>query len=171
MRLASFAAQTTVAILATLFIAPNSHADDTVRFPGTYSKGHNITEPRPASSRYFQTTEGGVVVIGNKAGFYLYVKMREQPQMPLYVRIEYENPEGGSPASNDMDIAPGHEAFGFSSPDFVKGLKIYSEYKIVVKAFISREAHEPIDVLCQTVRSYVDSRQEELKVFRRLKRQ
>jgi hypothetical protein len=158
-------------MLATLLIGLDSHAADTVRFSGTYSKGHNITEPRPASSRYFETTEGGVVVIGNKAGFYLYVKMREQPPTPLYVRIEYENPEGGSPASNDTDIAPGHEGFGFSSPHFVKGLKIYSDYKIVVKAFSSRDAREPIDVLRQTVRSYVDSRGEELKVFRRLKRQ
>lgn len=55
------------------------------------------------------------------------------------------------------------------SPEFVKGLKSYADYEITVKIFDSRGAKEPIDMLKQTIRCYVDTRGAKAKMFGRLK--
>jgi hypothetical protein len=135
---------------------------------GVYEHGHNITEPRPQKSRFLQTTQGGVVVLGQKAGFFLTVKTNEHPKSALYIRVEYEDPRGGIPAWNDMEFSPNAGGFNFSSPGFVEGLKIYSDYEIKVSIFERSGDPKPIDVLRQKVRSYVDTRGTELKVFSKL---
>ena len=136
---------------------------------GTYLAGSNVTEPRPSQSKHFETLHGGVVVIGNVAGFYLFVKVREAPPSPLYVQIEYQDPLGGPSITNDMEFLPTMQELRFSSPSAVRGLRVGAEYKITVKVFEQRHATETLDVLVQTVRSYVDTAGAEPKVSNRIK--
>jgi hypothetical protein len=137
---------------------------------GVYAKGHNITEPRPVGSRFLETLQGGVVVLGDTAGFFLTVKVKEPPSSPMYIRVEYEDPLGGAPASNDMEVRPEASELTFSSPAHVRGLKNYSDYKLTVSVYERRGDAKPVDVLRQKVRSYVDTTGSEIRIFRRLKR-
>ena len=136
---------------------------------GTYQKGNNVTEPRPQKSEYFETLHGGIVVVGDNAGYYLFAKVIKKPTKDSYIVVEYENPSGGKPFTNDMEFKTTAEELHFSAPEFVKGLKSYSDYGITVKVFESREAKEPIDVLKQTIRCYVDTSGPKAKMFNRLK--
>jgi hypothetical protein len=136
---------------------------------GTYQKGSNLTEPRPKKSEYLETMHGGIVLIEDVAGFYLFAKVIKHPERELYLRIEYEDPSGREPLVNDMRFMPDADELHFSAPHGVRGLKSYGDYQIVVKVFDSKDAREPLDTLKQTVRSYVDTRGEKPKLFKRLK--
>lgn len=136
---------------------------------GTYQKGNNVTEPRPKKSEYFETLHGGVLVVGDDAGYYLFTKVIKKPAKDLYIVVDYENPSGGKPLTNDMEFKTTAEELHFSAPAFVKGLKSYSDYEIIVRVFESKEAKEPIDTLKQTIRCYVDTRGPKAKMFNRLK--
>ena len=136
---------------------------------GTYQKGNNVTEPRPKKSEYFETLHGGIVVVGDNAGYYLFTKVIKKPSKDLYIVVTYENPSGGKPFMNDMEFKTTAEELHFSAPEFVKGLKSYSDYEITVRVFESKEAKEPIDMLKQKIRCYVDTRGPKAKMFSRLK--
>ncbi len=156
-------------IAASLFCVSSTHAAQPALVTGTYQKGSNNTEPRPKRSTYLETLHGGVVVMPEGAGFYLFTRVIKKPENELYVTVEYENPLGGKPFVNDMAFVPTAEALHFSAPEFIRGLKSYGDYKIVVRVFESRSATEPIDTLKQSIRSYVDTRGEKPKLFKRLK--
>jgi hypothetical protein len=74
------------------------------------------------------------------------------------------------PFTNDAVLKPTTEGLVFSSPDFVKGLRIYADYTITVRIFASRNAADPIDMLKQKIRCYVDTRGPTLKLFESLKK-
>ena len=133
---------------------------------GTFMPGSNSTEPRPAQSRYLETLHGGLIVIGDAVGFYLFIRVREAPAAPLYITVEYPDPLGGPPITNDMDFLPVATDLHFSSPDAVRGIKLYSDYQIVVRVFDKKGSDSPIDTLVQTVRAYVDTRGAHPKVFK-----
>ena len=50
---------------------------------GTYQKGSNVTEPRPKKSEFLQTLHGGIAVIGDKAGYYLFTRVLKKPDKDL----------------------------------------------------------------------------------------
>jgi len=152
-------------VLPLLMVASVVQSAEPQMVYGVYERGHNITEPRPQKSRFLQTTRGGVAVIGQQAGLFLTVKTNEHPKNALYIKVKYEDPRGGPPAWNDMDFSPNASGFNFSSPSFVQGLKIYSDYEIEVSVFEHSGDLKPIDILRQKVRSYVDTRGAELKVL------
>ena len=137
---------------------------------GTYTRGSNLTEPRPVKSKFLETIQGGVVIINGKAGFYLIVNTRKPFGRPVYVTTEYENPvDPTKPLVNDMSLPAEGGQLNFSSPDFVRGLKINEEYRVTVKVFESKAASEPMDTLVQKIRSYVDWTGPEVKIYDRLK--
>lgn len=139
---------------------------------GVYKPGSNVTEPRPAESRYLKTDSGGILVVDAGAGFYLKVVMRQPLKESLYVKVEYENPEHpGIPSVNDAVLGPDDEGFVFSSPTVYKGLKGYSDYTIKVLIFRSRTDSQPIDTLTQRVRCYVDTTTSKIKVWSELTHQ
>lgn len=138
---------------------------------GTHLKGTDFTEPRPKRSQFLETVDGGIAITGEKAGFYLFTKVIKKPVKELYVVAEYENPSGGGPLRNKGLFKPTAEELRFGSPDFVKGLRIYSNYTITIKIFESRALGKPIDVLKQTIRSYVDTRGSKVLVHKELKEQ
>jgi hypothetical protein len=136
---------------------------------GTYQKGSNVTEPRPKRSAYLETLHGGVVVMPEGAGYYLFTRVIKKPEKELYVTVEYEDPMGGKPFVNDMAFVPTAEELHFSAPEFIRGLKGYGDYEVVVRVFESKSATQPIDTLRQTIRSYIDTRGAKPKMFKRLK--
>jgi hypothetical protein len=136
----------------------DAEAGEPLLISGTHLKGTDFTEPRPKRSQFLETVDGGIAIIGEKAGFYLFTKVIKKPVKELYVVAEYQNPSGGGPLWNKGLFKPTSEELRFGSPDFVKGLRIYSNYTITIKIFESRALGKPIDVLKQTIRSYVDTR-------------
>jgi len=156
------------ALIAVPIVASSVLGAEPVVVMGTYQKGSNFTEPRPKKSKYLQTIHGGIVVMGSDAAFYLFTKVIKKPDKKLYIRVDYENPDGGSPLQNDMWFEPSLEGMRFSAPHFVKGLRSYADYVITVRIFTSREAREPIDTLRQTIRSYVDTRGPKAQFYKRL---
>jgi hypothetical protein len=152
-----------------VFISAPTYADEPKLVIGTYQKGNDVTEPKPQKSQYLETKHGGIVVVGDKAGYYLFTKVIRNPEKELYVTVEYENPRGGTPLTNDMPFKPDAEALHFSAPDFIQGLKSYGTYEITVRIFDSKESTTPIDTLTQKVRSYVDTQGAKTKLLKRLK--
>lgn len=153
-----------------VFASATAYANEPTFVFGTFQKGSNVTEPKPQKSKYLETVRGGIVVVDDNAAFYLFTKVILQPDKELYVTVEYENPLGGAPFTNDMIFKPDAEALQFSAPDFVRGLKNYADYEITVRIFESKESSSPIDTLKQKVRSYVDTRGDKAKLFKRLKK-
>lgn len=133
--------------------------DYPLQIAGTYQKRlSNITEPKPVKSKYLEVIAGGVVLIDRGAGFFLRLKWMGDPIKGAYFKIEYPNPKDPSnPLVNDFLNERGLTQFAFSSPDVVEGLKGYSDYGITVYVFETKDAAEPMDVLKQNVRSYVDT--------------
>ena len=136
---------------------------------GTYQPGSNLTEPRPKKSKFLKTTQGGIVVMGNGAGYYLNVQLIKKLERDVYATVEWENPLGGAPFVNDAVLTPAMKGVGFSAPDFIKGLKNYTTYTIVVRLYESKEADTPFDTLTQKIRCYVDTTGDEVKGYGGLK--
>ncbi len=136
---------------------------------GTYQKKmSNVTEPRPVESKYLQVIAGGVVLIDNGAGLFLRVRWIGEPIKNTYFKIEYPNPKDPSqPLVNDFFNETGLTEYNFSSPDVIGGLVGYRDYFITVYVYENKESKEPMDVLKQKVRSYVDTRGEVL-IFKKV---
>ena len=158
-------------ILIFIFVATSTVFSQ--EFSGVYRKGHNVTEPRPKESKYLKVIDGGVVVHGQKAGLYLTVEVKDMTSS-LYITATYPNPATGETMTNDMFLMgnPGAKKPSLAqlgSPDYIKGLKIYSDYKVHLKVYQKKGDIRPIDSLTQVIRSYVDTTGPKLKVFSKLK--
>jgi hypothetical protein len=136
---------------------------------GVYEPGHNITEPRPKKSEYLETETGGVVILPGGAGLFLNTRVIKHPITELYVTVEYENPQGGAPLTNDMPFTPETKGLHFSVPSFQTGLKSYADYVITVRIWEKKGSGKPIDTLVQKVRSYVDTTGPSPLLFDKLK--
>jgi hypothetical protein len=135
---------------------------------GTRTKESNVTEPKPKEGKVFKTLHAGFAIHGKKAAYY----WRGQITTPgnYYVRIEYENPaDKERPLVNDMELPERAVDVEFSSPDFVRGIRIYGDYKMKATFYGGRDMKVVIDKVEQTVRSYVDTTKEEVRVFKGLK--
>ena len=135
---------------------------------GVYESGHNVTEPKPQSSEYLQVETGGVVVMEQGAGLFLKTRVIKKPAYEYYITVEYENPVG-APLLNDAPFKTGATNLNFSVPSVQSGLKSYADYKIVVRIWEKKDSEKPIDVLTQTVRSYVDTTGPKPLIFDKLK--
>lgn len=124
---------------------------------GVYEPGHDLTEPRPRKSEYLETKSGGVLVLPDGAGLFLFARVIKRPASELYITVEYENPQGGAPLTNDMRFETKAQEFGFSAPSLQPGLRRYATYTITVKIWEKKGGAQPIDTLVQKVRSYVDT--------------
>jgi hypothetical protein len=144
-------------------------ASETKHISGIYRPGSDITEPRPAQSRFLATLDGGLVVIGDQVGHYLHARVREKLSAPLYIRIEYEDPLGGPPLENEEEFPVVADEFEFRAPHGVRGFKIKSDYQITVRIYERKESTIPIDTLTQKIRAYLDTVGEEPIQFPGLK--
>lgn len=157
--------------LASSVCSPAPSPAEPLFVSGTHRKESHFTEPRPHRSQFLETISAGILIIGERAGFYLFARVIKSPPKELHIIAEYENPSGGPPFRNKMPFKPDTKELKFSSPDFVRGLQINVSYKITIKIFDAPDGSKPIDTLKQALRSYVDSRESTLKVYKKLQRQ
>lgn len=138
---------------------------------GTYQKGSNTTEPKPRKSKYLQVMTGGAIVVENGAGFYLKTAVIKKPEKELYLKVFYTNPrDKKKPFVNDMLFTPDLGLLKLSSPDIIPGIVGYRNYRITVKIYDNKDSKEPIDVLKQNVRSYIDTQTDQVLVFYRMQK-
>lgn len=132
-------------------------------------------DPKAARGKYFETVHGGVLLKGAQAGFYLQVKPLKSWRKPLYIKIDYQNPQDAdTPLSNEMELPPikrnalirQEPLIVFSSPQFISGIRNHHTYRIVVRVFDKRGANTPIDVLQQDIVAYADTTGERVVVSR-----
>lgn len=144
--------------------------DYPVKISGTLLKGKsNMTEPQPVSSKYLEVVAAGAVLIERGSGLFIYLKFVEKPTEGLYFKIVYPNPKDpDNPLINDYEYKDGIEELNLSSPDVIWGLKGYQTYKIKIYVYEYKGAAEPIDVLEQNVRSYVDTQESDVLIFKNI---
>lgn len=154
--------------------SPPAGTADGTPISGTYRPGSNLTEPRPASSRFLRTVEGGFATVAGSAAYYLRVSPQAGLPPGAYLRITYPNPQQPDrPYVNDMTFDPSRREMIFSSPGIVPGLRNYQTYTVTVTVHANRAAADagtpPIDVLKQPIRAYVDTTGPQVQVFRGLR--
>jgi len=132
---------------------------------GTYREGNNITEPRPAQSRYFKTTLGAFHLIQGFAGYKWFVEVIRHPEKRIYTRCIIENPQDAKkPFVYENAIDPDTPSTTITHGP-VMGLKIYSDYTLELIAYADEQRTKEIDRLTQKIRSYVDTTGPKLKLF------
>lgn len=133
---------------------------------GTYMKGSNVTEPKPQESKYLKVDNAGTVIVEAGVGFFLNVTIKKRPPTKYYITVEYPNPEDPArPLINDVPFNPLHENLVLSSPEVIKNLAGYGDYDVIIRVYKDENSMELVDTLTQTIRSYVDTREEDVRIF------
>ena len=77
--------------------------------------------------------------------------------MPYLMQAFFENPKDSKkPFTEETAVSQPKQSLSLTHGP-VKGLGIYRDYHITVKIFRHKGDGEPLDVLEQTVRSYIDT--------------
>lgn len=140
-----------------LTLCSHTNAAEPPLVSGVWHKGHNITEPRLKSSNFMKTLEGGFLVLPTAAAYRLEVEVSAKLSTPYFMQAVFENPaDPDKPFVEETVISKPQKILTLTHGP-VKGLRISGDYRITVKIFPRKGAAEPIDVLEQKVRSYVDS--------------
>ncbi len=138
---------------------------------GVWQKGHNITEPRPKSSKFVKTVDGGFLFNPAGAAYRVEIEMSPNLATPYFMQAILENPQDRKkPFIYERVISASGKQFTLAHGP-VRGLRIYRDYRVEVKIFRVKGDAEPVDVLEQKVRSYVDTRGAEIKVMGGMKEQ
>ena len=131
---------------------------------GVWHKGHNITEPRPKSSNFMKVVEGGFLVLPTAAAYRLEIEVSSKLSPPYFIRALFENPaDPDNPFVEESVMSQPQKTLTLTHGP-VKGLRISGDYRITIKVFRRKGDAEPIDVLEQKVRAYVDSTGPAIKV-------
>lgn len=132
---------------------------------GTYREGSNITEPRPAQSKYFKTTLGAFHLIRGMAGYKWFIETIKPPEKRLYTRSIIENPQDPKkPFVYEGTIDPDTPSTTITHGPAL-GLKIYKDYTVEFIAYADEKRKKEVDRLTQKIRSYVDTTGPQLKMF------
>jgi hypothetical protein len=138
---------------------------------GVWQKGHNITEPRPKSSKFVKTIDGGFVFVPAGAAYRVEIEMSAELATPYFMQAILENPlDSRNPFIYERVVSTSQKRFTLAHGP-VKGLRVYHDYRVEVKIFRNKGDAEPVDVLEQKVRSYVDTRGVAVKVMGGMKEQ
>ena len=155
-------------LLLVAFVCTLAGAEKSARMElviGTYREGNNITEPRPAQSRYFKTTLGAFQLIQGFAGYKWFIEVIRHPEKRVYTRSIIENPQDlKKPFVYDGYIDPATPSTTITHGPAV-GLKIYQDYRVEFVAYADEQRTQEIDRLTQKIRSYVDTTGPRLKLF------
>jgi hypothetical protein len=136
---------------------------------GTWREGSNLTEPRPAQSRYFKTTLGAFQIIQGFAGYKWFIEVIKHPEKRIYTRTIIENPQDPKkPFVYEHFIDPTTPSTTLTHGPAI-GLKIYQDYTVEFIAYSDAKRKKEIDRLTQKIRSYVDTTGPELQLFSGLK--
>lgn len=135
----------TAKILAQTFIA------------GTYQQGSHVSEPNPAKSQYMKTKMGGFAVTETQAQYIVYVELTKAFDHPVHMKTEFENPlDKNHPLVEEADIKAGEQLLSLAS-GAVRGLRVDHSYSVKISLYQFSDRKNPIDVLKQNIKSYIDS--------------
>jgi hypothetical protein len=145
-----------LALFAFLLCAPTIAAEPPL-VSGIWQKGQNITEPRPKSSKFMKVVQGGFLVLPTAAAYRLEIEISSDLSTPYFMQALFENPADRSkPFVEESTIAKPQKILTLTHGP-VKGLHIVGDYRITVKIFRRKGDTEPLDILEQKIRSYLDS--------------
>jgi hypothetical protein len=145
------------AILVVALIGASAEAAEPPLVGGIWHKGHNVTEPRPKSSKLMKVLEAGFLVLPTAAAYRVEIEVSSDLSTPYFIQAVFENPvDGRKPFAEQTAISEAQKVLTLTHGP-VKGLRISRDYRITVKLFRHKGDVEPIDVLEQKIRSYVDS--------------
>lgn len=146
-----------VVSLLALALCPRAGGAEPPLVSGVWRKGHNITEPRPKSSNLMKVLEGSFLVLPTVAAYRLQIEVSPKLSTPYFMQALFENPlDRSKPFTEETVVSPPDTIVTLTHGP-VKGLRISGDYRITVKIFRNKGDAEPIDVLEQKVRSYVDT--------------
>lgn len=135
---------------------------------GVQIEGSDITEPNPEKSKYLETFSGGFMVGGNDAYYKFLVEIINPFDRPMFVKVEFFNPlDKKHPIEYKSELPVKHKTLTLTHGP-VKGLRIYRNYWVRVSLYEIENKDEPIDILKQNVRSYVDTTTDIIGFYRGL---
>ena len=124
---------------------------------GIYKKGHNIMEPRPRQSKFIKMREAGLLVSSAGEAYYAEIEISDQVEKPYFLRVMFENPaDSKNPFIEESEITNPPPYISMRHGP-VKGLKINSNYSIIVEIFRRKADTKALDTVSQPVRSYLDT--------------
>ena len=124
---------------------------------GVWKQGHNITEPRPKSSKFMKMLDAGFLVSGSQEAYRVEIEVSSAVPTPYFMQALFENPKDSKkPFTEETVVSQPKSTFSLTHGP-VKGLRIYRAYRITIKIFRHKGDPEPFDVLEQNVRSYIDT--------------
>jgi hypothetical protein len=139
-------------------VTPYLRPDQVYTFNGTFYAGKGSQNPELSASSYLRTESAGVWVVQDGASLYINVKVLKEIPKGNYIKVEFPDPNNPSvPYVKGLNCNPIDKGYKFSSPSGIFGLKIGKNYKIKVSILKTKDSREPIDVLIQEFRSYVDT--------------
>lgn len=124
---------------------------------GVWKKGHNITEPRPESSKFMKMFDAGFLVAGSDEAYRVNIDISPTTPTPYFIQATFENPKDAKKPFREETVISKPQRSASLTHGPVKGLRIYRDYRITIKLFHHKGDAEPFDVLVQTVRSYIDT--------------
>jgi hypothetical protein len=131
---------------------------------GIYAKGHNLTEPRPKSSKFMKMVEAGFLVVPGYEAYYAEIEISKELPKPYFLRASFEDPQHrDAPFIEEAEIADPPSPIPMRHGP-VKGLKMSHDYTITIEIFRKQGDAEPIDRIVQKVRSYIDTTGPVIKV-------
>jgi hypothetical protein len=147
---------------------PLQRAPENAILLGVWSKGANLTLPRPATSKYFKTHMAGFRLKKDGAHYELFADVIQAREKPLHMVVEFENPlNPEQPIRYEDTLVPESNSIQpYYGP--VRGLRMHESYFVKVTLMESREASKPLDQFVQRIRSYVDTQGDAVKVHRRM---
>lgn len=136
---------------------------------GVYQAGANVTEPRPASSKFLKTYQAGFCVEGQEVSYDLIAEIVRPFDREVFMVAEFEDPlDPKKPVRYENTLDPASRSVHISHGP-VRGLRMYGDYRIKVTVYESRDSTKVLDEFSQVIRSYVDTQTEEIKLLGRLK--
>lgn len=95
----------------------------------------SFAPPKPMDSEYFSTMGGSFLLDGSFVKYGMNYRLRKDLSYPLYIRVEFENPEpGGDVLSSDVKMAPGQKDLLVESP-VLPGIEDNRVYLTVLRAY------------------------------------
>src|SRR2546430_8511091 len=125
---------------------------------GVWQKGHNITEPRPKSSKFVRTVDGGFFFVPIGAAYRVEIEVSPDLATPYFMQAVLENPEDPKNPFIEERVISKPEKHLTLAHGPIKGLRIYRDYRVEVRIFHHKADVDPFDMLEQNARSYVDTR-------------
>jgi hypothetical protein len=118
-----------------------------------------------------KTVGGGFLLVPAGAAYRVEIETSPDLATPYFMQAILENPQDSKkPFIYERVISTPEKQFTLAHGP-VKGLRIYRDYRVEVKIFRAKGDAEPVDVLEQKVRSYVDTRGAGVKVMGGMKEQ